>query len=217
MRELPIEIFSRILGGGFFFGYVVYHVLQRVNKYQQLPQGFTFSNWMNWSLIMVLFLLFGVSYVIRRTPIAAASRPREIFLPLLCAIMPLGINESVRWIKPYNIGAWNDIAPFFILFGDCLMVLSMVYLKNSFSILTEVRNFVRSGPYRWVRHPLYVGEITATIGFCIFLFSWVNVFLTLAFIVCLWLRASFEEAKITPIFPEYAEYKKTTGMFFPKF
>lgn len=215
-KEPPLEIFFRFLGSGFYFAYVGYQIFLKIQEYQNFPGTISISSWMNWVLVMGLFLLFGVSYLVRAAPISAAKRPHEIIFPLICAVMPFGINESVRWVKPYAVESWSEVAVVLILLGDVISVLAMVYLRNSFSIMTEAREFVRRGLYRWVRHPLYLGESLATIGFCIYLFSWLNLILTLIFLISLRLRASFEEEKLLSVFPEYKEYKKNTGMFLPR-
>ncbi len=174
---------------------------------------------------MSIFAFYGISYLIRVPAVSTASRPREIYLPLLCSILPFGIYESyswsfLPWIQNYHflqkllmpfastfLTQRSLLITFVIISGNALSLAAIVSLKKSFSILTEARALVTTGVYRWVRHPLYIGESLTTLGCCLYLPSWFNVFLTVFFFVLILLRAKFEEGKMIEFFPEYQEYK----------
>jgi len=51
-----------------------------------------------------------------------------------------------------------------IITGASLSFAVLRWLGKSFSILAEARRLVTEGPYRVVRHPLYVCEGIATVG-----------------------------------------------------
>jgi protein-S-isoprenylcysteine O-methyltransferase Ste14 len=48
--------------------------------------------------------------------------------------------------------------------GMTLALYSVATLRANFSIVPEARELVVSGPYRLVRHPVYLAELTITIG-----------------------------------------------------
>ncbi len=76
---------------------------------------------------------------------------------------------------------------------------------------------VQSGVYRWVRHPLYASLIWMFIGGSLIYagyFSLLSVFFI--FVPMMYYRARQEERLLTSEFSEYTDYKKQTGMFFPK-
>lgn len=54
---------------------------------------------------------------------------------------------------------WPVTAQVVFLCGAALALLSFFYLGKSFSVLPALRGIVSRGPYRWVRHPAYVGEL----------------------------------------------------------
>lgn len=74
------------------------------------------------------------------------------------------------------------------------------------------------GPYRWIRHPIYLSYALAWIGGAVGSSIWLLTTGALLF----WLYLSFARAEERAILasangPQYAEYMKGTGMFLPKF
>lgn len=229
------ELVSRIVGSNFFGFYLVYRIVSKFHVAFVSSKSIPWYSWLQWILIIIPFAIFFWSYLFRKPAVQTANRFREILFPFFCAILPFGVYESsllvygawiaktpslYYFIKPFYPGGFEyyDISAFIlILIGDVLAIWGIIYLRSSFSIMTEVRDWIHQGPYRWVRHPMYLGEILATMGFCLLRFSYLNLFLTLLFIFCISLRAKFEEAKIKKVYPEYETYQIKTGFLFPKF
>jgi protein-S-isoprenylcysteine O-methyltransferase Ste14 len=98
----------------------------------------------------------------------------------------------------------------------CLWLLaSVLVLGRCFGILPEARGLVRRGPYRFVRHPVYLGEITAFAGLTLAALVPRNVGLLAVLVGAQMIRARFEERALSAAFPEYASYMETTGRLFP--
>ena len=76
---------------------------------------------------------------------------------------------------------------------------------------------VTTGPYRYVRHPLYAGIVVSQIGISIFS---VNRWMTGAcfFLACFFiLRVPEEEAMLARRFgKQFEEYRRRTGLFLPR-
>jgi protein-S-isoprenylcysteine O-methyltransferase Ste14 len=45
-----------------------------------------------------------------------------------------------------------------LLVGGILMIVTLAHLGRSFSLVPQARRVVSAGPYRWIRHPLYLSE-----------------------------------------------------------
>lgn len=89
------------------------------------------------------------------------------------------------------------------------------YLRRSLSIIPEARRVVTGGPYRIVRHPLYLAEISAALALVLadpFLTPTVSL---VVFIALQMTRARFEERLLLDTFPEYRAYQQRTRALIP--
>ena len=102
------------------------------------------------------------------------------------------------------------------LVGCAWLLASALALGRCFSILPEVRGLVTRGPYRLVRHPVYLGELTACAGLVIASPSGWNVTFAAGFFLAQAIRIRLEEEALTKEFPEYAEYAATTARIVPR-
>jgi protein-S-isoprenylcysteine O-methyltransferase Ste14 len=187
-------------------------------------------------LITATIMFFLASYFLRKRAMRYPQGFMETLFPLFCAALPLVIYHSVELFRYVPLHAryysvinalfrlsdnsmlrWNLVSMALVLAGNSLTFLGIISLRRSFSIMVEAREPVFAGIYAHVRHPLYVGEAIATAGVLIFRFSTINVFLYFVFVLCQVVRAAREEKKLLSVFPEYAEYRRKTGAFFPRF
>lgn len=109
-------------------------------------------------------------------------------------------------------------AALFVLYSLCgllVVVFNPSYtplyrrLSGRFVIATE-------GPYRWVRHPRYAVEAALNIGLVLFAGFWTPL-LGLVGWPALYAQARAEEQLLLTLAPDaYAEYRRRTGMFFPR-
>jgi protein-S-isoprenylcysteine O-methyltransferase Ste14 len=167
------------------------------------------------TLTLAFFLLVLAAYLTRQGAVSSASGFREKVLPMMVFLAgPLGIfvlqrlNLSPRFSVP-RVSVALSVA------GLVLSLWSLWHLKSSFSILAEARRVVRTGPYRFIRHPLYLGEAFTMLGLCLLqgtltaVFLWAGVNLSQAF------RAKIEEEKLAREFPDYREYRRETRFILP--
>ena len=83
-------------------------------------------------------------------------------------------------------------------------------------VVFEVREIVLTGPYRYIRHPMYLGEVVMVAGLVMTILSPFSIALLGALILFQYLRACMEQSRLSMASPEYAEHMKKSGMFFPK-
>jgi protein-S-isoprenylcysteine O-methyltransferase Ste14 len=85
-------------------------------------------------------------------------------------------------------------------------------------VIEAGQQIVRSGPYRWVRHPAYSGNLLALFGFGVAVGSWVGAVLgTLIALLAHLPRITVEERALGGAFGEsYARYARTTARLVPR-
>ncbi|HEU6445564.1 MAG TPA: isoprenylcysteine carboxylmethyltransferase family protein [Gaiellaceae bacterium] len=96
--------------------------------------------------------------------------------------------------------------------GVVLVVWARRAMGRSFSAFPTPRpgaELVVRGPYRFVRHPMYVGGILVLLGFSL-AFSAVGLLLTAGLAVLWVFKARHEERLLEERFPGYAEYRRAT-------
>jgi len=80
---------------------------------------------------------------------------------------------------------------------------------SPFPTPTRDARLVTTGPYRFVRHPTYIGGVVMLFGLSL-AFSTIGLFLT-AVLAGFWVaKARHEEKLLVERFPEYADYRRRT-------
>lgn len=103
--------------------------------------------------------------------------------------------------------------------GLAISVTGRIQLGNNwvdledFQVLPE-QKLVKSGIYRYIRHPIYTGDTLLVIGLELALNSWL-VIGALCLIPIIYKQALDEETVLSQAFPDYEDYKKETKMFVP--
>jgi len=138
------------------------------------------------------------------------------FSPLVYALNPgwmawskLGLPEGVRWL-----GAGLGLLS---VFGVYWLFSNIGNNITATSATRREHKLVTSGPYRWIRHPLYTFGLTLFISLGLMADNWFMMLLgALAFLVMV-IRTPKEEAGLIEKFGDaYRNYMKTTGAFLPK-
>ncbi|OGM26438.1 hypothetical protein A2962_02990 [Candidatus Woesebacteria bacterium RIFCSPLOWO2_01_FULL_39_61] len=88
--------------------------------------------------------------------------------------------------------------------GTLLTLWALTSLGKSFGIAPADRKLVKKGPYKFIRHPMYSGELISLFGGVVGCISAWNIFVVLLMFITFYLRISWEEAIISG----YETYKK---------
>ncbi len=82
--------------------------------------------------------------------------------------------------------------------------------------LKEDHQLICTGPYRWVRHPIYTGMLVGVLGTALVLGEWRGIVAFALLIVALTLKARREEALMVRHFGNvYEDYRRKTGFLVP--
>jgi len=107
-----------------------------------------------------------------------------------------------------------------MVFGAYMNVSGRLSLGKNWSDHIKIyrdQTLVTEGMYRYVRHPLYASLIWMFIaGSIIFMNPLSLAMALLIFLPFMYYRAKQEEVLLQKTFKDYDDYRKKTGMFFPK-
>lgn len=160
-----------------------------------------------WLVETFIFFAIIISYAMRTDPPVHSRGIKEIIIPLIGAVAPFALLFT-----PPHPWTYNNICGLYAVFywmtaSTALTVWGIWTLRRSFSITVEVRTLVTNGPYRWLRHPIYTGEILTAGGVLAWRFSLRNLAIFIIFVIIQILRAKWEEEKLKEYFPEYSQSK----------
>jgi protein-S-isoprenylcysteine O-methyltransferase Ste14 len=132
-----------------------------------------------------------------------------LIYPPWLAWSKVGLPESIRWLG-IGIGIVG-VSFFYWIFSSLGQGISPTVATR------KQHKLVTSGPYHWVRHPLYTVATTNFLAIGIMADSWFIAIMAVILFILLALRTPNEEAHLIEKFgDEYREYIKRTGRFLPK-
>jgi len=120
----------------------------------------------------------------------------------------LGSNS---FVDPVNA----VISSVIIILGMLLAIYALLALGRNVSIIPQARKLVRHGPYRLVRHPLYLGELICVFGIVAAEVTISKMMVFLLLMTAQIYRSLWEEKLLIRTFPEYEEYSSKKRRFIP--
>lgn len=168
--------------------------------------------WLGVAGVCAFYTLVIWSYL-RRGPAVATSGSATSHA---CAVIATLTPFAIPLLQGAPPGPGRQLtADLFVLAGVAWSVWSMHSLGTNLSILAQARSVVNRGPYRWVRHPLYAGEIVSSLGLAIAAWSPAAIGVWLAFCVMQGYRALREEQVLLRTLPAYRAYRARTAALLP--
>ncbi|NNM83694.1 isoprenylcysteine carboxylmethyltransferase family protein [Candidatus Parcubacteria bacterium] len=178
-----------------------------------------------WGLLWFVLILYWITAAFSaKRNIKAADWRRSAGVRLLfivIVIILLILNSHLHWYylsgHPFSIGV-QGAGLLLCLIGVAIAAWARLHLGRNWSAtpsMKEGHELVTSGPYRFVRHPIYTGIITAAFG-SIFIggMVWLAIFVVMA--ANFLYRIPVEEGYMMHLFPsQYPEYKKRTKALVP--
>ena len=122
----------------------------------------------------------------------------------------------------YPVGLQNSGNIYWLIFcvlGAALGILTLCYNKmDNFSVYPEIKHqaaLITTGPYCYIRHPMYTSLITMMIGIALYNHHWVNALGVLMVAGAVINKANKEEKLLLMRFPEYNDYQRKSYRFLP--
>ena len=208
-RALPLLVFGLLVGIQAQLAYA--GLLRAVSGDLDRAQSMYLVNRV---LTVAFFTFLLVIYVLRskaarwnHNPLAVGAAMVGSFVLYALFLFPGQLRST-----DLRVLAGSDML---LAIGMIWALYSLSYLRNRFSIVPEARGLVTSGPYAIVRHPVYLGEITAGFGLVLpTLFSFHAVVFVI-FVAAQLLRTYYEEGVLSAAYPTYAAYAHRTRRLIP--
>jgi len=189
-------------------------LVQYLDIMNRPPLDFIYAVHIAMRLSSVAFMLLIVAAVALRTRPSAKAIGLE---PRISALSGTFLMYGLVFFPRRELSLSLElVSTALILIGTVGAVVALSQLGRSFSLMAETRRLVTSGPYRFVRHPLYLTEEIAVVGLFI-QFASVSTVLLLAMQIAFQLRRMHnEELVLSARFPEYVAYRQHTARLIPK-
>src|SRR5207302_2233061 len=157
--------------------------------------------------------LLGI-YTIRRKAVAHDHNPVAVGVALVGSFILYGIFLIPGQSRSTDISvlAASDML---LACGMIWALYSLTYLRNRFSIVPEARGLVTTGPYHFVRHPIYLGEIIAGFGLVLPTVLSLHLLVFGIFLGAQVARTYFEERMMRTVYPTYEAYARRTRRLIP--
>lgn len=140
-------------------------------------------------IVIAMSESLAVFFILTRRGGQLAVAPIPVLAALLGTALPLLVRPGGYQLAPQLVGSS------LMLVGFSVSVLSKLYLNRSFGLVAANRGVKVGGPYRFVRHPMYLGYFTAQVGFLLSSFTLFNLLMYVT-AWCFQLRRVSEEEAV---------------------
>ncbi|HTV58375.1 MAG TPA: isoprenylcysteine carboxylmethyltransferase family protein [Verrucomicrobiae bacterium] len=182
-------------------------------------------------VIFVSWLAFGAVWLVaalwRKKVEKREPAGQRILHILFLAAAAYILNENQAWFPALNRRIlperlWIvELGVALTAAGVALAIWARVYLGRNWSGNVTIRKdhtLIRTGPYRFIRHPIYTGILVALAGTSLTVGKYRALVSFGMFVGALVMKAKKEESFLAKEFgPAFEEHKKKTGFLLPKF
>jgi protein-S-isoprenylcysteine O-methyltransferase Ste14 len=159
------------------------------------------------SFYMLLALL-----IMTRSPAKAQA---DGLLPRIAAFVGTYLPWTITFFGKTDQALPNLLSTVCVLIGTIMMLVTIRHLGRSFSLVPQARSVVQTGPYRWIKHPLYLAEEIAILGVVLQYLTPVIVIVLVLHIGVQVCRILYEEDLLRRNCPEYSSYEATRWRLIP--
>jgi protein-S-isoprenylcysteine O-methyltransferase Ste14 len=167
-------------------------------------------------LVTIIFLALVVFlFAIRRRTI---SNEHATLVPGLVALVGTFLLNAVAYLPVEDTTSTEALllSSVVVIVGTLWTIWSLATLGRCFGLFPEVRGLVQRGPYRLVRHPVYLGELISAVGMLIAKPHPLIVLIFAAFVALQYGRTVYEERALSAAFPDqYPTYAKHVARLIP--
>ena len=195
------------LFGGMWFMLLALCVALKIGASLSDPWPSLLSSFCLASFYMLLALL-----VMTRSPAKAQA---DGLLPRIAAFVGTYLPWTITFFGKTEQALPNLLSTACVLIGMIMMLVTIRHLGRSFSLVPQARSVVQTGPYRWIKHPLYLAEEIAILGVVLQYLTPVTVIILVLHFGVQVCRILYEEDLLRRNCPEYSSYEETRWRLIP--
>ena len=132
-----------------------------------------------------------------------------IVIQIICIVF-LGLSGN---LLPENI-----IIRIVMTIAGVFVIWAIMIMNIKFNVAPDViknARLIRSGPYKFIRHPMYLSVFVITLCWLIDYFTFIRMSVVLILFVVMVSKINYEEGLLKKAFPEYEEYQSQTKRLIP--
>jgi protein-S-isoprenylcysteine O-methyltransferase Ste14 len=143
-------------------------------------------------------------------------------VPLIVGVLCFA---TPRWMPRALTARFVPAGPFFPALGTLMLALGLGFsvwarrhLGRNWSahvVVKEDHALIRTGPYHYVRHPIYTGILFAMLGMAVAIGEWRTLVGLAGMVLSFAIKSRQEEGRMRETFAEYADYQRHTAALVP--
>jgi protein-S-isoprenylcysteine O-methyltransferase Ste14 len=164
------------------------------------------------SFCLVGFYMLVALLIITRPPAKAQA---DGLLPRIAAFVGSYLPWTITFVGKTDQALPNLLSTACVLIGMIMTLVTIRHLGRSFSLVPQARSVVQTGPYRWIKHPLYLAEEIAILGVVLQYLTPATVTILVLHIGVQVCRILYEEDLLRRNCPEYSTYEASRWRLIP--
>ena len=164
------------------------------------------------SFCLSIFYMLVAVLIMTRSPAKAHA---DGVLPRIAALVGSYMPWTITFFGKTDQALPNLLSTACVLIGTIMMLVTIRHLGRSFSLVPQARSVVQTGPYRWVKHPLYLSEEIVILGVVLQYLTPATVIVLVLHISVQVCRILYEEDLLRRNFPEYSSYEASRWRLIP--
>ena len=164
------------------------------------------------SFCIASFYLLVALLIMTRPPAKAEA---DGLWPRIAAFVGTYMPWTITFFGKTDQALPNLVSTACVLIGMIMMLVTIRHLGRSFSLVPQARSVVQTGPYRWIKHPLYLAEEIVVLGVVLQHLTPATVIVLVLHIGVQVCRILYEEDLLRRNCPEYSSYEASRWRLIP--
>ncbi|WP_426424285.1 methyltransferase family protein [Bradyrhizobium genosp. A] len=164
------------------------------------------------SFCLAIFYVLVALMIMTRPPAKAQA---DGLPPRIAAFVGSYLPWMISFFGATDQASLNLLSTACVLIGMVMMLVTIRHLGRAFSLVPQARSVVQTGPYRRIKHPLYLSEEIVVLGVVLQHLSSVTVIVLILHIGVQVCRILYEEDLLRRNCPEYSRYEASRWRLIP--